>query len=83
MGWLQDKANRQAAIKIIAEIDELSPSIAEAELDGNIVHLSSTGEMKEEWVQRGLDMAKLVGMKDIAPINEIYTPKFKAKPMSR
>lgn len=83
MGWLQDKSNREAAIKIIAEIDELSPSIAAAELDGNIMHLSSTGEMKLEWVQRGLDMAKLVGMKDIASIDEIYTPKFKAKLMNR
>ncbi|MCF8478376.1 MAG: ABC transporter substrate-binding protein, partial [Pseudolabrys sp.] len=80
MAWLQDKANRQAAIKIIAEIDELEPAIAEAELDGNIMHLSSTGEMKLEWVQRGLDMAKLVGMKDIASIDQIYTTKFKAVP---
>jgi NitT/TauT family transport system substrate-binding protein len=79
MGWLQDKANRQAAIKIISEIDEIPLPIAEAELDGNIVKLSSTGEMKEEWVQRGLDMAKLVGMKDIAPVSEIYTAKFKAQ----
>ncbi len=80
MGWLQNKANRQAAIKIISEIDEIPLAIAEAELDGNIVKLSSTGEMKEEWVQRGLDMAKLVGMKDIAPTSEIYTTKFKAVP---
>jgi NitT/TauT family transport system substrate-binding protein len=80
MVWLQDKANRQAAIKIIAEIDELDPAIAEAELDGNIMRLSSTGEMKIEWVQRGLDMAKLVGMKDIASVDQIYTTKFKAVP---
>lgn len=80
MVWLQDKANRQAAIKIIAEIDELTPDIAEAELDGDLMKLSATGEMKEEWVQRGLDMAKLVGMKDIAPVAEIYTTKFKPVP---
>jgi NitT/TauT family transport system substrate-binding protein len=83
MVWLQDKANRQAAIKIIAEIDELPPAIAEAELDGNIMHLSVDGEMQKEWVQRGLDMAKLVGMKDIAPLPEIYTTKFKAVPTRR
>ncbi|HZL40412.1 MAG TPA: ABC transporter substrate-binding protein [Pseudolabrys sp.] len=80
MVWLKDKGNRQAAIKIISEIDEIPLPIAEAELDGNIVKLSSTGEMTEEWVKRGLDMARLVGMTDIAPVAEIYTAKFKAVP---
>ncbi len=83
MVWLKAKDNRQAAIKIISEIDEIPLPIAEAELDGNIVKLSSTGEMKEEWVQRGLDLAKLIGMKDLAPASEIYTTKFKAVPTPR
>ncbi len=83
MVWLKDKANRAEAIKIIAEIDELDPAIAEAELDGNIMKLSSTGEMTEELAQRGLDMAKLVGMTDIAPTSEIYTTKFKPVPTRR
>ena len=83
MVWLKAKDNRQAAIKIISEIDEIPLPIAEAELDGNIVKLSSTGEMKAEWVQRGLEMAKLVGMTDIAPAAEIYTTKFKAVPTRR
>ncbi|MDO9413852.1 MAG: ABC transporter substrate-binding protein [Pseudolabrys sp.] len=81
MIWLQ--ANRPEAIKIIAEIDEIPPAIAEAELDGNILKLSATGEMKPEWIQRGLDMAKLVGMTDLAPAADIYTDKFKAVPTKR
>ena len=72
--------DKAGAIKLIAEVDEISPQIAEAELEGNILKLSSDGEMKKEWVQRGLDMAKLVGMTDLAPIDEIYTTKFKAVP---
>ena len=80
MVWLKDKNNREAAIKIISEIDEIPLPIAEAALDGDISYLSSTGEMKAEWVQRGLDMAKLVGMTDIAGAEEIYTTKFKAVP---
>jgi NitT/TauT family transport system substrate-binding protein len=80
MIWLKDKSNREAAIKIISEIDEIPLPIAEAALDGDISYLSSTGEMKPEWVQRGLDMAKLVGMTDIAGASEIYTDKFKAVP---
>ena len=80
MVWLKDKNNREAAIKIISEIDEIPLPIAEAALDGDISYLSSTGEMKPEWVQRGLDMAKLVGMTDIASADEIYTAHFKAVP---
>jgi len=74
------KNDKAGAIKLIAEVDEIPPQIAEAELEGNILKLSTDGEMKKEWVQRGLDMAKLVGMSDLAPIDQIYTEKFKAVP---
>lgn len=74
------KADRAAAIKLIAEIDEIPPEIAEAELDGNILKLSSTGEMKPEWVDRALDLAKLIGMKDLALASETYTTKFTPVP---
>ena len=77
------KADRQDAIKLIAEIDEIPPQIAEAELDGNILKLSTTGEIKEEWMQRALDLAKLVGMTDLAPVAETYTTQFKAVPTRR
>jgi NitT/TauT family transport system substrate-binding protein len=74
------KKDRAASIKLIAEVDELDPKIAEAELDGDIVDLSSTGEMKKEWVERSLDLAKLIGMTNLAPASEIYTTKFKPVP---
>jgi len=74
------KSNRTEAIKLIAEIDEISPQVAEAELDGNILKLSSTGEMKAVWVERALDLAKLIGMKDLAPASEVYTTKFMPVP---
>jgi len=74
------KSNRQDAIKLISEIDEIPPKVAEAELDGNILKLSSTGEMKAEWVERALDLAKLIGMTNLAPASEVYTTKFMPVP---
>ena len=74
------KANRADAVKLISEIDEIPPDIAEAELDGNILKLSSTGEMKKEWIERALDLAKLIGMSNLAPASEIYTTKFTPVP---
>jgi NitT/TauT family transport system substrate-binding protein len=74
------RSNRADAVKLISEIDGIPPDIAEAELDGNILKLSSTGEMKKEWIDRALDLATLIGMKDLAPASEIYTTKFAPVP---
>jgi NitT/TauT family transport system substrate-binding protein len=77
------KENREEAIKLIAEIDEIPPRVAAAELDGNISKLSATGEMTEEWLSRSLDFARLVGMNDLAPVADIYTTKFKPVPTKK
>ena len=77
------KANRPEAIKLIAEIDEIPDKVAEAELDGNISKLSTTGEMTEEWLSRALDLARLVGMTDLAPVQDIYASNFKVVPTKK
>jgi len=74
------KANRTEAAKLIAEINEIPLPIAEAEFDGNIGKLSTTGEMTMDWIQRGLDMAKLIGMTDLAEAKDIYVADFKITP---
>jgi NitT/TauT family transport system substrate-binding protein len=78
--FLQDQKNRAAAIKLIAEIDEIPDNIAEAELDGNIVKLSKDGAIQEDWLQLALDLAKIIGMTDLAPVKDIYTTQFKPVP---
>jgi len=80
VGFLRAPANRAAAVKLIADIDEIPEPIAEAELDNNIVKLSTTGEFRKEWMERCLDMARLIGMKDLAPVNDIYVTTFKPVP---
>ncbi len=80
VGFLRNPANRATAVKLIAEVDEIPDPIAAAELDGNIVKLSSTGEFKLEWMERALSMGALIGMKDLAPATEIFTTKFKPVP---
>jgi NitT/TauT family transport system substrate-binding protein len=74
------KSNRTEAVKMIAEIDEIPPQVAEAELDGNITKLSATGEMKEEWMSRALDLARLIGVTDLAPVQETFVTGFKPVP---
>jgi NitT/TauT family transport system substrate-binding protein len=80
VAFLRAPGNRVAAVKLIAEIDEIPEPIAAAELDGNIVKLSATGEFRKEWMERSLEMAKLIGMTSLAPVNDIYVSTFKPVP---
>jgi len=80
LAFLQDPKNRAEAVKLIAEIDEIPPNIAEAELDGNIVKLSKDGAMQKDWMILALDLARLIGMTDLAPVEDIYTTQFKPVP---
>jgi NitT/TauT family transport system substrate-binding protein len=77
------RSNRPEAIKMIAEIDEIPDRVAEAELDGNLAKLSTTGEMTEEWMARALDFSKLIGMTDLAPVGDIYVTAFKPVPTTK
>jgi NitT/TauT family transport system substrate-binding protein len=80
VAFLQDPKNRAEAVKLIAEIDEIPPNIAEAELDSNIIKLSKDGEMQKDWLARALDMGRLIGMTDLAPVEDIYVTNFKPVP---
>ena len=80
LAFLQDPKNRTEAVKLIAEIDEIPEAIAAAELDGNIVKLSKDGAMQKDWMNLALDLARLIGMTDLAPVEDIYTERFKPVP---
>ena len=80
LAFLRADGNRAAAVKLIAEIDEIPEAVAARELDGNIQKLSATGEMQLEWMERALDMARLIGMKDLAPAKDTFVTQFKPVP---
>jgi NitT/TauT family transport system substrate-binding protein len=80
VAFLQNDANRDAAIKLVAEIDEIPEPIAARELDANIKNLSATGEFQLDWMERALDMGRLIGMKELAPAKEMYVNNFKPVP---
>lgn len=80
VAFLRNPQNRAVAVKLIAEIDEIPEPIAAAELDSNISKLSTTGEFNREWMERALEMAKLIGMTSLAPAADIYVTNFKPVP---
>lgn len=80
LAYLRDDKNRDAAVKLIAEIDEIPEAIAAAELDGNLKKLSPDGLFTRDGMVRALEMAKLIGMTDLAPVDQIYVETFKPVP---
>jgi NitT/TauT family transport system substrate-binding protein len=80
VAFLRAPQNRTTAVKLIAEIDEIPEPIAAAELDGNIVKLSTDGAFQKDWMERALDMARLIGMTDLAPVDDIYITNFRPVP---
>ena len=80
VAFLGDDKNRTASVKLVAEIDEIPDAIAAAELDGNLKKLSTDGAFTKDWMQRALDMAKMIGMNDLAPVEQIYVDTFKPVP---
>jgi len=83
LAFLKAPANREVAIKTIAEIDEIPPAVAAAELDGNLSKLSATGEMTEETMSRALDFARIIGMTDLAPVADTFVTQFKPVPTAK
>jgi NitT/TauT family transport system substrate-binding protein len=80
VAWLQADKNRAEVIKFLARVNEIPEDVAAAELDGNMKNLSKTGEFQEDWLSRSLDMAKLIGMTNLAPVKDIYLTKFRPAP---
>jgi NitT/TauT family transport system substrate-binding protein len=80
LAYLRDPANRQEVIDYLAEVNEIDKPVAAAELDENIMHLSPDGLYQREWMERSLEMAKLIGMTDLAPVEEMYIESFKPVP---
>jgi NitT/TauT family transport system substrate-binding protein len=73
--------NREAAIKLIADLYEMPADIAAAEYENTILKLDTSGDMSAANVpaamQLSLDMAKMGGMNNLAPGSEIISTQFK------
>lgn len=76
--WM--RANRDASIALIAEIDEVPMEAAAAEWEDTILKLSVDGAMPLEGVEYNLQLSRLSGMTDMAPAAEIVSDRFKPVP---
>lgn len=78
LAWL--RANRAAAIALIAENNELPPEVAAIEFEETIMKLDAVGGIDLKQVEVALDLAKLGGMTDLAPAAETFVTRFRPVP---
>src|SRR6266436_4995952 len=78
------RSNRDVTVKLIADLYEMPPEIATLEYDNTIMKLETDGNMAAENVmaatQLSLDLAKLGGLKDIVPTEDVISTQFKPVP---
>src|SRR5580700_3522932 len=78
------RANRDVTVKLIADLYEVPPDIAALEYENTILKLQADGSMDgpeiKDAVQISMDLAKLGGLKDIAPTEDLYSTAFKPVP---
>jgi ABC-type nitrate/sulfonate/bicarbonate transport system substrate-binding protein len=78
------RANKDATVKLIAELYEIPAEIAALEYEHTIMKLETDGSMSAPntlaQLQLALDLAKLGGMKDLAPAADIFSTEFKPVP---
>jgi NitT/TauT family transport system substrate-binding protein len=78
------RANREPTVKLIADLYEIPPEIAALEYENTILKLQADGSMDgpeiKDAVQISMDLAKLGGLKDIAPTEDLYSAAFKPVP---
>ncbi|MEJ1975940.1 MAG: hypothetical protein WDN49_07335 [Acetobacteraceae bacterium] len=61
-------------------MDEITPEIAGMEYEQTTLHLSPDGVIDHDMLVRGLDLARLGGITDMAPADQVYTTQFKPVP---
>jgi NitT/TauT family transport system substrate-binding protein len=74
------QGNRDAAIKLIAEVNEIPADIAAEEYQNTTMQLVPDGRISREEIERSLALARLSGPIDMAPADDIFVTSFKPVP---
>jgi NitT/TauT family transport system substrate-binding protein len=72
--------NRDYAVKLIAELNGITPELAEKEYEASILAASSDGVIDAKSVNQSVEMGKLGGLKGLSAPEETFVTTFKAVP---
>ena len=68
--------NRDAAVKILCDVNNIPPQVAQQEYEETFLKLSTDGLFTMEETKIGLELARIGGFKDLAPAEDIVTTEF-------
>lgn len=68
--------NREAGIALVAEINDIPESVAAEEYENVILKSSTDGSMTLEQAKTALELARIAGITDLAPAEDIFTTEF-------
>lgn len=74
------RANREPAIALIAENNEIPAEIATIEYEETILKLMTDGRLTLEEIRRALELSELGGMTDLAPAEQTFVTRFRPVP---
>jgi ABC-type nitrate/sulfonate/bicarbonate transport systems, periplasmic components len=72
--------NRQFAIDLIAEINEIPKDVATKEYEASILSASTDGVIVPQAAERSVELGKAGGLANLAPASDTYVQKFKPVP---
>jgi NitT/TauT family transport system substrate-binding protein len=72
--------NRQFAIDLIAEINEIPKEVATKEYEASILTASIDGSIVPQTAERSVELGKVGGLANLAPAKDTYLQKFKPVP---
>lgn len=78
LAWL--RANRDGAIALIAENNEIPAEVAAIEYEETILKLLTDGRLDLEEIRIALALSELGGMTNLAPAEEIFDTRFRPVP---
>ncbi|MGX1098122.1 ABC transporter substrate-binding protein [Amorphus sp. MBR-141] len=74
VAYLQD--NKDAAVKIIADLNDIPTEVAEKEWENVFLKLSRTGEMTEQEAETAMKINQLTGIENLPEASEIWVGDF-------
>lgn len=72
--------HKDYAVKLIAELNDLPPKVADLEYENSIMGASTNSTISPKAVAQSIEMAKLGGLTNLAPAESTYVTTFKAVP---
>ncbi|HKY95906.1 MAG TPA: ABC transporter substrate-binding protein, partial [Kiloniellales bacterium] len=68
--------DRAWGLEFVQRYTQLSPEVAVMEYERTLLPLPTDGELQRAWIETSMRLAKLAGLTDLPPVDEMFTTAF-------